>query len=124
MKNAPEFWEVLFAAWHAGLVAVPVNSKLHPREIEFILEHSGASLCFVSPDLTDVRGGGAEVIAATREYARLREPNGAERGIADARPSDTAWLFYTSGTTGRPKERALHRNLMAMTRLFRGHRSR
>lgn len=116
MKNAPEFWEVLFAAWYAGLVAVPVNPRLHPREIEFILEHSGASLCFVSPDLTDVRGGDAEVIAAgTREYARLREPNGAERGIADARPSDTAWLFYTSGTTGRPKGAMLsHRNLMAM----------
>ena len=30
MKNAPEFWEVPFAAWYAGLVAVPVNPKAPP----------------------------------------------------------------------------------------------
>jgi long-chain acyl-CoA synthetase len=116
MKNAPEFWEVLFAAWHAGLVAVPVNPKLHPREIEFILEHSGASLCFVSPDLTEVCGGSAEIISiGTKDYARLREPCGTGRSVADTQPADTAWLFYTSGTTGRPKGAMLsHRNLMAM----------
>ena len=35
----------------AGLVAVPVNAKLHPRELAYILEHSSARLCFASPDL-------------------------------------------------------------------------
>ena len=118
MKNAPEFWEVLFAAWHAGLVAVPVNPKLHPREIEFILEHSGASLCFVSSDLTEVKGGRAEIVeAGATDYARLREPCRAGRGqgVAETRPGDPAWLFYTSGTTGRPKGAMLsHRNLLAM----------
>ncbi|MCX7158459.1 MAG: AMP-binding protein, partial [Proteobacteria bacterium] len=32
MQNCVEYFEVLFAIWHAGLVAVPVNAKLHPRE--------------------------------------------------------------------------------------------
>src|SRR5690606_23326298 len=32
MSNCPEFYEVLFGCWHAGLVAVPMNAKLHPKE--------------------------------------------------------------------------------------------
>src|SRR5690348_5177367 len=51
MKNCPEYLEVLFACWHAGLVAVPMNAKLHPREFAYILENSGAKACFVTPEL-------------------------------------------------------------------------
>src|SRR5215218_5202737 len=50
-KNSPDYTEVLFAIWHAGLAAVPVNAKLHGRELAYILEHSGARVCFVSADL-------------------------------------------------------------------------
>jgi len=32
MKNCAEYHEVLFACWHAGLVAVPMNAKLHSKE--------------------------------------------------------------------------------------------
>ena len=39
MKNAPAFFEVLYGAWHAGLNAVPINAKLHPREAAYILEN-------------------------------------------------------------------------------------
>src|SRR5687768_6400718 len=46
MKNCPEFYEVLFACWHAGLTAVPMNAKLHAREFAYILENSGAKACF------------------------------------------------------------------------------
>lgn len=50
MKNCPAYFELMWAGWHAGLCIVPVNAKLHPREIAFILEHCGVKLCFVSPD--------------------------------------------------------------------------
>src|SRR5215218_8774079 len=50
-KNSPEYTEALYAIWHAGLAAVPVNAKLHGRELASILEHSGARVCFVSADL-------------------------------------------------------------------------
>ena len=46
-KNCADYIEVLFACWHAGLCAVPVNSKLHPSELAFVLEHSGARWVFV-----------------------------------------------------------------------------
>jgi len=45
MKNCPEYYEVLFACWHAGLTAVPMNAKLHPKEFAYILENSGAKAC-------------------------------------------------------------------------------
>src|SRR5574339_767302 len=51
MKNCPEYYEILFACLHPGLTAVPMNAKLHAKEFAYILENSGAKLCFVTPDL-------------------------------------------------------------------------
>src|SRR5688572_7881221 len=51
MRNCPEFYEILFACWHAGITAVPMNAKLHPKEFAYILENAGAKLCFVTPEL-------------------------------------------------------------------------
>src|SRR5690625_1432426 len=48
MKNCPEYIEVLFGLWWAGLAAVPMNAKLHPREFAYMLEDSGARLCFTT----------------------------------------------------------------------------
>src|SRR5258708_1421379 len=50
-KNCVAYLEVLYGIWHAGLVAVPVNAKLHGAEIGYILDHSGARACFVSAGL-------------------------------------------------------------------------
>src|SRR5438874_12356703 len=105
MKNCTEYHEVLFACWHAGLIAVPMNAKLHPKEFAYILENSGAKACFATPDLEAALPQATPV----SEIARLRaEP----LPPADAKPDDAAWLFYTSGTTGVPKGAMLtHRNL-------------
>src|SRR5262245_64966156 len=50
-KNSPDYLELMFGIWHAGLAAVPANAKLHGRELGYILEHSGARACFASPGL-------------------------------------------------------------------------
>ncbi len=50
-KNSHHYIELLFGIWHAGLAAVPANAKLHGAELGFILEHSGARVCFASPGL-------------------------------------------------------------------------
>src|SRR3546814_4967554 len=42
MRNCPEYVELLYGCWHAGLAAVPVNAKLHASEFAYILEDSGA----------------------------------------------------------------------------------
>jgi long-chain acyl-CoA synthetase len=109
MKNCIEYHEVLFACWHAGLVAVPMNAKLHPKEFAYILENSGAKACFVTPELESALPQATPL----SEIARLRaEPLPA----MDVNPDDAAWLFYTSGTTGVPKGATLtHRNLWFQT---------
>lgn len=122
MDNQTEYLEILYAVWWAGLMAVPINAKLHPEEALVILEDSGAKVLFASPSnfvkmarilerlphLCMIEAGG-------NEYARLVARDGAAEPLSRG-PDDLAWLFYTSGTTGAPKGVMLtHRNLMAMT---------
>jgi non-ribosomal peptide synthetase component F len=52
-KKSPDYLELMYAIWHAGLAAVPANAKLHGRELAYILEHSGARICFASYGLDD-----------------------------------------------------------------------
>lgn len=120
MSNSPAYAEILFGAWHAGLCAVPVNAKLHIDEFRYVLENSGARAVFVTPDLTagvaSLRLEGPVHLfeVGTREYAALFR--GPPADMAETEPADVAWLFYTSGTTGRPKGAMLtHRVLAAMT---------
>jgi acyl-CoA synthetase (AMP-forming)/AMP-acid ligase II len=53
MRNRPEYLEAQFAIWHAGLVAVPVNARLHRDEIAYILEHSGSAVVVTDAEHSD-----------------------------------------------------------------------
>ena len=115
MSNRAEFLEALVAIWHAGLAAVPMNAKLHGDELGYIVGHSESALILASPDLADVVAPlGRTIVTGSAEWRRLAEGCGID--VVARRGDDLAWLFYTSGTTGRPKGAMLtHRNLMAMT---------
>jgi long-chain acyl-CoA synthetase len=121
MKNNAAYVELLFACWAAGLAAIPINVKLHPREVAFIVDDAGADLAFVTADVDTVAIDAARARSGTRfidvdaaEYDRLAQ--GEPAPIAETAPDSVAWLFYTSGTTGRPKGVMLtHRNLLAMS---------
>lgn len=122
MSNCVEAIEVMYAIWHAGLCAVPMNAKLHAKEFAFILENSGATLCFVTPDLAAAIAEAAVDAPALKEIVDVTSRGYAFMAIGDpspiaaCEPTDPAWLFYTSGTTGRPKGAILtHRNLLTMT---------
>ncbi len=121
-RNAIEYVEALYACWWAGLVAVPVNAKLHPRELDFVLADAGVRLVFVDREWS-------AALAAPPPGARVVELGGHEyRRFVDlhasAAPAETgddapAWLFYTSGTTGSPKGVVIsHANLLAMAACF------
>src|SRR5919197_4817628 len=86
MKNCPEYHEVLFACWHAGLVAVPMNAKLHPKEFAYILENSGAKACFVTSDLE-------AAIPTGTALSELPKLHGAPMPAVEVKPDDAAWLF-------------------------------
>jgi fatty-acyl-CoA synthase len=116
-ENRPEIVELLFGIWAAECVAVPINYKLHPREMTQILEDAGVSQVFASAtiaaQLASDCGFAVESLEA-EAYSRRMAAAPATAPCTD--PSTLAWLFYTSGTTGRAKGAMLtHRNLMAMT---------
>ena len=121
MSNRPAFFEVLYGAWHAGLTVAPINARLHQREFEYILRNASAKLCFVSPDLAETVAPLVDELPDLVDIVVVDEP-GYEQLIghdapplAEIAPTDVGWLFYTSGTTGRPKGAMLtHRNLLMM----------
>ena len=122
MSNRPEYLEAQFAIWHAGLVAVPVNARLHRDEIAYILDDSGSSVVITDADhagdvealIGTVASLLAVVVAPGERWQRLTASSPAP--LVDRRPDDPAWLFYTSGTTGRPKGATLtNRNLLMVS---------
>src|SRR5215471_21655536 len=50
-RNSPDYLDVLYGVWHAGLVAVPANARLHGAELGYIIAQSGARVCFASADV-------------------------------------------------------------------------
>ena len=113
-KNCPEYVEIIAACWWAGLSVVPINVKLHPRELEYIVEDADVGLILVD------RHGAANlntkrpiVEIGAPEYRRWLAND--DIAMFEAPSSHMAWLFYTSGTTGRPKGAMItHGNLRAM----------
>jgi long-chain acyl-CoA synthetase len=124
-KNCPDYLELIFGIWHASMAAVPANAKLHGRELGYILQHSGSRVCFASNDLRDEIAAHAPstlehlITIGSAEYEALftADPIAAW----PCRGDDLAWLFYTSGTTGRPKGAMLtHRVLAAASYAYAG----
>ena len=125
MHNEPGYLEVLYAAWWAGLVVVPINAKLHPREAAFIVGDAEAAALLVTAELST---GLQPLLAGLPALRRIFTPGSADYeaalaadplAIAHRAPDDLAWLFYTSGTTGQPKGvMQTHRNLYAMTACY------
>ncbi|MGI9523299.1 MAG: AMP-binding protein [Hyphomicrobiaceae bacterium] len=126
MSNCPEFYPMLFGTWRAGLVAVPINAKLHAKELSWILDNVGARLAVVTPDIATRLSAetGAlvpEIIeTGSQEYRQLIASDSIySTPTTPSDPDVDAWIFYTSGTTGRPKgARLSHRNLMSMINAY------
>lgn len=123
MGNCPEMIECFYAAWSVGATVVPLNARFTQAEVEYHLNDSGASVVFFDGDawptieacdLGSIKrvfvGAQPPLQAETFEAMALRGPTSPTiTDVADAAP---AWLFYTSGTTGRPKGAELSHSVL------------
>lgn len=120
-QNAARLLELLYGAPYWGRVAVPINFRLHPEEVRYIVGHCGAEVLLVDPDLADqlddMPARRTLVIGADTDELLYRH---------DLEPSPwqpdeeaTATINYTSGTTARPKGVEMtHRNLWVNAATF------
>ena len=115
-QNSDHYFEIMLGAAKIGAVSVPVNWRLAPREIAYILQDSRAEVLFVGQrhaglvkpllaELTALRhviviGAAAETWPAYADWtAAFSDVDPGFQGSAQ----DTAIQIYTSGTTGQPK---------------------
>ena len=113
--NAARLLELFFAVTGYGRVLVPINFRLQPAEVAYIVEHSGASTLLVDPEqdesLATVTAKNRFVLGTESDAALLR-PGREPEPWADPQEDATATVNYTSGTTARPKGVQLtHRNI-------------
>ena len=125
--NAARFQIAYFGVSGYGRVLVPVNYRLNSEEISYIVEHSGASVLLVDPEVDDaLRGVTAKhriVLDGSADAALFgAAAAGAEPAAWAGDEDDTASINYTSGTTARPKGVQLtHRNCWLNAAIFGWH---
>ncbi|MBC8070870.1 MAG: AMP-binding protein [Deltaproteobacteria bacterium] len=122
--NSARWIAALFGTCCAGRILVPINFRLHAHEIRYIVEHSGAKVLLVDPELEDVL---AEIPVEHRFALGAASDDalfGSTRAPAPVELDEdqTATINYTSGTTARPKGVQLtHRNLWMNATTFGWH---
>ena len=127
-RNSDLFFETLFGIAKAGHVSLPVNWRLSPAEIAYILRDAGARFLFADPDfepvLAELASLGVEIgrvvvfgtsKVGNTDYSAWRDSNLPRDPLVAVHPDDTFIQMYTSGTTGHPKGAEItHRASMMM----------
>jgi fatty-acyl-CoA synthase len=124
-ENSGRLLELILGVTAAGRVCVPINFRLQPGEVEYIIEHSGASVLLLDPEhderLSHLSAKHRFVFGEQYEQGLLR-PGRDPRPWSAPDEDATATINYTSGTTARPKGVQLtHRNLWVNAVTFGWH---
>lgn len=121
--NSARLLASFFGVAGSGRVLVPVNFRLRPDEVSYIVKHSGARVLYVDPELDEeLSGVTAEHRFVLGDDADLFAPEGVEPRAWEPDESATACINYTSGTTARPKGvQITHRNIWVNAVTFAMH---
>jgi long-chain acyl-CoA synthetase len=111
LENRPEFFEVVWGALRIGLHVTPINWHLAPDEAAYIVDDCGATVLVASAALGDVVGrlagdglaGRVAVGGHLPGFAGYEELIAAQPASRPPHECEGNWMFYSSGTTGRPK---------------------
>jgi fatty-acyl-CoA synthase len=111
--NSARLLTSFFGVAGTGRVLVPVNFRLRPDEVAYIIEHSGARMLLVDPELDDALADiKTEFRFVLGDDENLFAPEGTEPKHWEPDENATACINYTSGTTARPKGvQITHRNI-------------
>lgn len=107
--NSPDMLATLFASAKAGLIFVPVNFRMAPPEMKFVLNDAEVELFLVAEEFEQTVAEFKDELTVPRvmnmedDFAKLMESAGAEEPGVAVDPQDIFAIFYTSGTTGGPK---------------------
>ncbi len=99
--NRVEFIEVFFGIMRAGVVPVPVNVKLPPETVHYILEDAATKLNFVDREAEKLLPEGTVGICFDDGYTQFLSPGSFD--AFEVTETDLCGMPYTSGTTGKPK---------------------
>ncbi len=120
--NSIETVTLFFACFKAGIIAVPVNVRMKPPEVAYVLQHSKAAMCVSHTDLVGVATEARKGCAGLRTiYSALEGLNEGDPDVPlpEVNDDDPALLLYTSGTTARPKGvTQTHRTLLESVKLM------
>jgi acyl-CoA synthetase (AMP-forming)/AMP-acid ligase II len=125
--NAARFLTSYYGVSGYGRVLVPINFRLNSEEVQYIVEHSGASVLLVDPEIDDSLGGVTakeRILLDGKQDAALfaEAPDGKQPASWAADEDATCSINYTSGTTARPKGVELtHRNCWLNATTFGWH---
>jgi acyl-coenzyme A synthetase/AMP-(fatty) acid ligase len=112
MDDSPMFCATFLGALKAGVVAIPLNTRLPPADIGFVLADSEAAMLLYDSVYASLAAQAAKVSDRTRPLAARGESGSLEELVRGAFPAqnshptdamDTAFWLYSSGTTGKPK---------------------
>jgi fatty-acyl-CoA synthase len=112
--NSARLLELLYAVPSSGRIIVPINYRLRPDEVRYIVDHSGARLLLVDPELEPTLAdvGAEHRLLLGEETDQLLNKWAKPRPWSALDENQPASINYTSGTTARPKGAVLtHRNL-------------
>ena len=111
--NCREYYEIMAAAGHAGIVYVPVNWHFTTEELQYVVDDAGCRMLFVEDQFLPIaqsvsHSGGADLprVAIRSEAQQMHSYEQFMASGAADEPQDQSLggpMFYTSGTTGRPK---------------------
>jgi acyl-CoA synthetase (AMP-forming)/AMP-acid ligase II len=125
--NAARFLTSFYGVSGYGRVLVPINFRLNSEEVQYIVEHSGASVLLVDPEYDDALGGVTAkeriLLDGTQDAALFAEADDNQEPSPWEPDEDaTCSINYTSGTTARPKGvQMTHRNCWLNATTFGWH---